>query len=411
MAGATFADRIGFSETPGFGLKQKFILGIGSLFFTIGSLTLVVFQKRSVKHERATSGNVVGRVILLVLSTFVTFWVVDFTSIRFFSSRSSLEEHLPYGMIRKPKPYVMFGGTEYGNLESGEVLNRLGYRGKLPSGSKEADEFRIFVLGGSAVFLGDSSIPVLLEKEFRRNGFPNVNVYNFGVVTSVSGMELARILFEVSEFEPDLVIMYNGNNDIEHPCLGDPRPGYPMNFIVYEHNPLLESNIRSYPTMSLLLYGSNIARYLLSPYFVKKFVPLEEVRKEVRYQSEAWKEEIADVYVRNLVRAQQVSNAFGAGFIAFFQPTLYFKDSLSAKENQLVNPVQRDYYLDMRKRILSKIETPVRKERINFVDLSDIYDHVHGRVFEDNVHIRQQGYVIVVREMFRQIVKHVTIRK
>ena len=49
-----------------------------------------------------------------------------------------------------------------------------------------------------------------------------MEVYNFGAASSGSGQGLARILYEVVDLDPNLIIMYNGANDFEHPFFGDP---------------------------------------------------------------------------------------------------------------------------------------------------------------------------------------------
>ena len=357
---------------------------------------------------KADYEKILGRVFLVLVSVILTFLAADFISRYLLEHRRSpMERRFPVGVSRKPKPYVMFGGTENGTLPSGVNLNSLGYRGKAPSESKEPGEYRVFMLGGSTVVNGNPTIPELLEQEFRQNGFHSVNVYNFGVVASVSSMELSRILSEISDFQPDLIVMYNGYNDIFIPYYFDPRPGYPFNFVAYESNPLLESDIRSYPTISLFLYGSNILRYAFPEYFVKGFVDLEQVRDAVGYKSAGWKNEIAGVYARNLSKANALSNTFDAEFVAFFQPVLYSIDPLTDKQISNLNPKRRryepakkEYYETMKKMILAEVETAQQVSAIRFVDLSDIYDGESGWYFIDECHTRQESKPIVAKEMY-----------
>jgi hypothetical protein len=298
----------------------------------------------------------------------------------------------------------MFGGESNGKLDSNERLNELGYRKSSPSVSKVSGEFRVFVLGGSTVFNGEPSIPELLEKEFSQNRKRNVKVYNFGVVSSVSSMELSRILFEISDLKPDLIIMYNGGNDILHPYSYDPRPGYPFNFMVYEYNPLLESDIRAYPAVPLLLYGSNLARYFFPSYFIEKFVPLDEDRKKVNWGSDEWESGIAYNYVINLVRANKIADSFGARFIAYFQPLVYYKDTVTIEEKALTLIAERNHCIGVRRRIRSFVEQMPNGTQI-FTDLSDIYDDVHETVFKDTMHTHQNSKTMIAKAIYEQIEK------
>lgn len=358
---------------------------------------------------------ILGRIFLSLISLVLGFLLLDYVSIWLLPTRSPLEQQFPGQVFRKPQPYVMFGGTPLADFEVedehstviSEQLNRLGYRGPVPASPKPAGEYRIFMLGGSTVFLGNPPIPVLLEQVFKRNGFAQVKVYNFGVISSNSGMELARLVFEISELEPDLVVMYNGGNDIIGPYRQDPRPGYPFNFVVYENNPLLESDIKDYPSLALAAYGSNLARYFFPDYFVHEFSTFSQLREEVQWESAEWQAAIAEAYVNNLVKASQISQAFGADFIAFPQPLVYFKQTPAAEEADLAgNWQRRDHSLAVRQAIRAKIEVADILATVKIVDLSDIYNNTPEWVFTDAIHIRQDSHPVVVQAMYEAIMGH-----
>jgi hypothetical protein len=352
-----------------------------------------------------------GRIFLRVMIVILPLLIFDYVSSFFWSHhRSDIERKFSVAVERHPKPYVMFGGVKNGAISESEQLNDLGYRGAAPSNPKPLNEFRIFMLGGSTVFAGEPPIAVLLEEEFRKNGRENVKVYNFGVVSSVSGMELARILFEISDFQPDLIIFYNGSNDILLPLMRDPRPGYPFNFIVYENNPLLESEVRSYPGYSLLLYGSNLARYFLHKYFMWRFIPLEQERQKVGWGTDEWKDAIARDYINNMVKAKKISNAFGSQFIGFLQPMVYYKDTLAEEEKtESFRPQRKDHCIDIRERIRQQIEELAGDNVPKIIDLSDIYDDTEIQVFNDYTHTNQRGKVIVAKAIYRHLVDIFTI--
>jgi len=262
-------------------------------------------------------------------------------------------------------------------LPEQNAYNASDYRGPMASMPKHPDEFRIFLLGGSTVLLGNPTISTLLELEFKNSGQPNVRVYNCGVLSSVSGMELARVLYELADLEPDLVMMFNGANDIIAPWESDPRPGYPFNFVVVENNPLFEKPVQSYPAFLLFASGSNLCRYFLHDYFMEN------------------------------LKAAKVSNAFGADFIVFFQPMIYYKQPLHEREAfYLENPEkieQGNYTRDMRVRILAKLEKTSKATALNWVDSTRIYEGLRQKIFGDAMHTTPAGRNIVAHEMHQKI--------
>jgi len=364
------------------------------------------FEKAALKFE-AKCGRVLTRVIMVLLPLLV---LDHFSPLFWCHRRSEIERKFPVRVVRHPKPYTMFGGLQGGRLSEDIVLNERGYRGNPASVPKAPGEFRVFVLGGSTVFLGEPPISDLAEEEFRRNGSENVKLYNYGVVSAVSGMELSRIVFEIADLEPDLIIMYNGANDILAPNRYDPRPGYPFNFIVYENNPLLESDVKLYPSFNLLLYGSNLARSLFPHYFVRRFVPMKEEREKAGWGTDEWRSEIACTYINNLVKAKKISKAYGAGFMAFFQPMVYYKNSLSAEEKGYHHHLEwNDHCISVRDKILKHVPLIDKETAPLLVDLSDIHHGTETTMFTDMAHTKQESKALVAKAIYQHIVRNFRI--
>ncbi len=335
---------------------------------------------------RITPEALLARIFLSILSFVVAFLGVDYLSTWIVATRSPIEREFPIHHTRRPEPYVMFSGTPWV-----EGLNGSGYRGPRARLPKDSAEFRIFVLGGSTVFNGEPPIATLMDSELARRGWPRARVYNFGVLSSVSGMELTRLVHEVVGLEPDLVVMYNGANDYNHPRNWDPRPGYPFNFVAYENNPLLESDVRSYPALLMFAYGSNLFRAIAPSAFAEGFTSLSGLRDSVGWGAEEWRDSIAAVYIRNLVKARVVSEAFGARFAAFFQPVLYFKDHLTPEEAAFANEDEREFTVDMRARIRARMAAAREATGAHLIDLSDTFETTRTWVFSDRVHTRQSA--------------------
>jgi hypothetical protein len=340
-----------------------------------------------------------GKICFSCLITVLLLLGLEFASRKCFPARSEFEKRFPVQEFRHPAPYVMFSG-----LADAPGLNSHGYKGPYPEIPKPKDEIRVLVLGGSTVVEGYPTFCELLQEGFS-GAMPaaNVHVYNLGVVSSVSGMEVARIVHEACDLQPDIIVDYNGGNDLFTPLLWDPRPGYPFNFIVYEKNPVLESDLRTYPILPLLAYSSNLLRHFLSGYFLEAFTSLESIRRGAHYGTTEWQQQIAASYVRNMVKAAKVSEAFGSDFVVFFQPLVYWKTHPTFDEQLLCKAKYKEHALMLRTLILRSAETAQAASRLNFFDLSTIYDEVSLPCYIDFIHTRQEVKPIVAQAMLERL--------
>ena len=356
------------------------------------------------------------RVLLVALIVFGCFAVLELAARRLVSGSTPFEQRFPVDAVRGPVPYSMFGGVPNAALGAGydvaERLNGQGYRGREATKPKPAGELRVIVLGGSTVFEGEPALPELLERELQKRGVARAACFNFGVVSSVSGMEVARLLFEVTDLEPDVVVFYDGANDLLLPAVYDPRPGYPFNFVVYESNPLLRRDPASFPSFALFAYGSQLLRTVAPAFFEKRFVDLDGLRRRVGYESEEWRAAIASTYVKNLVRGDHVTRAWGADFVAFFQPLVFFKPDLGPAESAIrrQNETLRPLLVNLRARVQRDLGPARDPEGVAIFDLSGIFDGVKTDIFVDVVHTNPEGKEIVARGMADEIARRPRLR-
>ena len=271
-----------------------------------------------------------------------------------------------------------------------------------PPGPKSPREYRIAMIGGSTVFRGKPALPALLENAFLRHGFKGVKVYNLGIVSQKSGQELAQLIFDVVDAKPDLVIIYDGGNDVMDPMYLDPRPNFPMDFLVYENNPLM-ADLKSYPAVSLFLFGSALVRHFFSNRFKERLLHLSDIRRRADYGSDSWRQEIADSYIGNLIKSRAIAHAFGAQLIVVFQPLVYFKAPLGPVEAHQLRPQWRDHASDVRGRIIERLGRPERAAGLRFLNLSEAFNGIDKDVFEDFIHIRQEYQGLLAEKIFRAL--------
>jgi len=391
-----------------------------------------------------------------------------------FNIRKKIHPGYYFNNTNVPRPYVMEGGRPYARLLDGSVLNSLGYRDAVPPMPKDKGEFRIIIVGPSSIFLGTPTIPNLIEAEFQRNGQKNVKIYNFSIPASMSSMDLARIVFEVVDYKPDMIVEFAGPAEFEDRLDFDPRPGYPDNFYLYESNPLFK-NPDEYPLIPCILFKSKFLRKYFKEYFIKNFIDLDKIRKSVDYGSPSWVLKTAQIFSQNLIKEKKIAHAFGADFIAFYSPTLNMKKHLSRNEiqrahidtilksmflgvgsngdrilNELINNdvlvdvsstrVGLKPDLERSKDLVRKIagsdfdriwfilkQTPVvwdrgmsedhdivikeiskdsKDDRVEFVDLSYVFDDVPDTVFFNMLHLNPRGSKIIAGTVYRYLIDH-----
>jgi hypothetical protein len=219
-------------------------------------------------------------------------------------------------------PYIMFTG-----LPGADDHNALGYRGREPARPKPPGEHRILVVGGSAVYgkgQPELTIPFQLQQLARRRASRETKIYNWGVVSQVSGQELATIAHRAMAYEPDVVVLYDFANDLYSSYAADPRPGHPFNFVVSERavGIFQAGDVRA--LAAGLLTQSSLLRALFPLELSDATARLGPLRRTAGYATPAWEDEIVSTYLANVEAACRISTAYGARFMAALQPVVFF---------------------------------------------------------------------------------------
>ncbi len=301
-----------------------------------------------------------------------------------------------------PDPYVSFHGTPHGATTTKDRngpeetiveirLNELGFRiEKALHRTKPAGETRVFVLGSSTVFNGtplSMSIPGQIENCFRENGRTDVEVYNFGLVSSVSGQELSLLVHLLSSYEPDAVVVFNGGNDVCLPANFDPRPGYPYNFYAYE-SALRKVRHTVTGNQFQWVYEGNGLDYDVST-----------LRKACGYGTEEWEMAIAVKYLENVVKMGRFARGCGFKLFAFLEPILFLKEPLSGKERNLPTGyhgiegfdvyVRRQY--ERIRAMLRYLQKAESDSRFVLTDLSPVFQGYDRDIYLDFRHVNNEG--------------------
>jgi hypothetical protein len=199
----------------------------------------------------------------------------------YLSYRTPQRFNLPFYNILYP--YVMFRPIENYTYETKETFamshfksrifvytNEDGFRVpsphyRLPK-QKPRAQLRVAVLGGSMVQLAstfDTTLPGSLRTILRQQ-YPgrDIEVINAGIQSSVSRQSIAQLLFTVVDYHPDIVILYDGGNDLGLPLTYESRANFPYNFQTMQEAWDLYRQERQQPLWRLALERSHLYRLL-----------------------------------------------------------------------------------------------------------------------------------------------------
>lgn len=199
----------------------------------------------------------------------------------YLSSRAPQGMALPF--YNKIYPYVMFRPWESYTYETNEThamshnksrifvyTNEDGFR--IPKAGyplpkkKPAGQFRIAFLGPSVVQLGstfDTALPGSLKLVLQKR-YPgrDIEVINAGIQSSVSRQSLVQLLLHVVDYQPDMVIIYDGVNDLGLPLTYESRDNFPYNFQTMEEAWNFYREQRREPVWRIALERSEVFRIL-----------------------------------------------------------------------------------------------------------------------------------------------------
>jgi hypothetical protein len=343
-------------------------------------------QKVSTRLEK-----IMANAFLAIIVTVASFIVIEFASRQFLVADNPFKDIAKVRDLRVPKPYVTFGG-----VPNSGALNKLGYPGPAPTIDKANGEIRIAVLGGSTVMLGPPTITDLIQSELDERGIKDARVYNFGTAGSNSTQDYARLIFEVADYKPDIVVFYNGGNDILSRS-PDQRVGYPYNFLLWEANPIIEPSLDTYPAFTLFWFGSAVLRTVFPDYFEEAFIQ-GAYRNGVQPLLESdpqFAEILADHYLKMSTNSAMFAKMIGAKPIIMFQPIMYYKKNKSAWEarNSITNTGFLGKVEKFRHRVvqsLTELDKSGVSKSVNMTEVFDLNDNKNP-IYSDFIHLTPAG--------------------
>jgi lysophospholipase L1-like esterase len=277
-------------------------------------------------------------------------------------------------------PYVMFAEPD---IHHGGSLNTQGFQGPELATARGANEVRIAVLGGSAAYNGGTtnSIAAHLERVLSsRYPTKKIRVINFGRASYISMQELILLQRNVLALSPDLIIVYDGFNDIWVPYALEPV-GYPF----------LYSNLKARVERNRFVNFDVISGYVASKSALYNYL-VNAFRKGPPRQKSLDVEALAAEYRRNLNQMCALARASGSRILLATQPYISAKKSKGPKEadlekqywNETDKKNMEEYY-----RKVSEVAREVAdRNGSHYISFLDVFDGMKDDVFTDLVHVK-----------------------
>tara|TARA_Y100000310_G_scaffold330758_1_gene402990 strand:+ start:2476 stop:3999 length:1524 start_codon:yes stop_codon:yes gene_type:complete len=173
--------------------------------------------------KQAVLGIIIVTILLLVIETIANVWWVtqincEFEQNEIFENFDEVEKRqlcLDFYNIKTS------GDRIISNQSTDSItINTLGFRGPEFSEIKPPNTYRIFTVGGSTMFgagatSDETTIPGYLQHLLNEKNFEfDIEVINSGIQGADSNTELNLIKQKLVTFSPDLIIIYDGWNDL-----------------------------------------------------------------------------------------------------------------------------------------------------------------------------------------------------
>lgn len=284
--------------------------------------------------------------------------------------------------LYQPHPYLPYSlkSGVHGNLS----INKEGIRG--PNRPLQKTLPRILLLGGSHTFqeelLQNETWPFLLEKELQ--GLEVINAAGNGITTADS---LIAYSLKHSKYQPDLLIVYHGPNDLDpsfhFPFKSDyshQRRSIQNEWITFfEKFPKVFDILPSFVTLRYLLSGNSKdiwTRFTLPPY---------ELRLNRRADLSAFQANLENIIYMAKGRGSQV---LLLGFI-------YDQDQMARDEESDVALAWKNELI-YQKQIFQKLAS--RFKHVNFFDISKKIE-ANKKTLRDCCHLTREGSQIFTKEL------------
>jgi lysophospholipase L1-like esterase len=268
------------------------------------------------------------------------------------------------------------------------------------------DAYTIYAFGGSTMWGTGSpdwgTIPSFLARRFKEAGRP-VCVRNYGESAYVSTQELIQLLLELKRAErpPDLVLFYDGSNDVHAAWQSGPRDVH-QNFdrIKGQFETRREGREGSFG----YLFMTNTFQYL------QQAAGRQGARGDERRRG-SWADASTDDlaravvagYLKNAELVEALARQHGFAYAFFWQPALYAGEKpLTPEEEKIKN---REGSANLRELYAKTYALARQVDRPGFYYVGDAFREHRGNLYVDFIHVQPEGNRLVAERMYERLAR------
>ncbi len=266
----------------------------------------------------------------------------------------SFDERMPHpyaGYKPQPGVEVILPGDALGDQHI--VINGLGHRSP-QLGAK--DKLRIAIIGGSTAFNGPSNDETIIGELAR---LLDADYINAAVVSSISNQEFSIFANELLDMDIDVLVSFDGYNDIHHVLLYNGRVGWP---------PFRWNDIY-YPAIPRAIDTGSISKETM--------------------------DNTLGNYLGNVEKVARICREYNISYIAVLQP---WKDFDPAR-CQMERISATEYFYCYVTASFNEWDS-ARRYGASYVSFSDL---VPASLYGDQVHFSIEGNRITAEQLFRMI--------
>ena len=281
-------------------------------------------------------------------------------------------------------------------------INSYGFRGPEITIEKPDNVYRIFFIGGSTAFgqiaSSDSkTIPGILESKFHENAVKEIEIINAGINNADSRSETYLIRNIILEFEPNMLIIYDGWNEGQHDWGWDDE---------VEDQSTLANLKNSFEVYLNSLYITKIKPYYKTPEkFQELFTNKNNNPGEIQVPNSDLNEKKASVWEKRWEGICSIEDEKNFKTVITLQPILGTgSKSLTPVEQERLEKsfARQNIILELFNKLAISL-TELEKTCEKTIDLRDSFDHTDKPVFHDLGHTSNYGNEIVAEKIYQNI--------
>ena len=281
-------------------------------------------------------------------------------------------------------------------------INSYGFRGPEITMEKSENVYRIFFIGGSTSFGASASsdsktISGILEAKFHESGIKEIEIINAGINNANSRSETYLIRNVILDFNPDMLIVYDGWNEGQHDWGWDDE---------VEDQSTLANLKNSFEVYLNSLYITKIKPYYKTP---EKFQELSTNKNnnpgEIQIPNSDLNEKKASVWEKRWEGICSIEDEKNFKTVITLQPILGTgSKSLTPVEQERLEKsfARQNIILELFNKLAISL-TELEKTCEKTIDLRDSFDHTDKPVFHDLGHTSNYGNEIVAEKIYQNI--------